>query len=784
VRGRRATIRAGVIPGVVAASVVIGCAIPADGRFAGDLAREGDGSPRAEAPSDPAYHAAVAALAARRPWRAEAIIAPALADSAGRPAWAVLVAAQAAGASGRWPRVDSLLAGSGSASTLAYPRARLLLARSALEGGRADAALVHARAAYAVARGSDEQGEALVFAARALERLGLRDSARATYGEAATRLVTVGDWLALRAATLTPDSAARAVAYRRIWVGAARRRAIYAEAQLLEQLGKPRAAIPLYERVGAPMQAMRLRAATARGRRQRGDARRELVSFVAAASGTDNARSAIEMLDEGGFALTPAEEITVARSAAEHGPLSRARTGVPRALRDRTAPAEERLAAATILASLGPDDRTEAERTLARTRWPSSLAGRAALERARLARAAGRGRAAEAAFRRVVTLHPRDTAAASGALLALAEMATDARRPADARTAYLALARRYPTSEHAARAGFNAAILAFGARKYGAAAEELDAVAARYPAAADASAARYWSGRAHAALHDSSGARARWRALLAADSLSYYADRAALRLGNVPWAPPAAADAFLSFPDMEEGLVRADLLARLGMALEARLELDALAARADSSIERTLALGNAARARGQQRRAMELGRRAIALGATDARAWRLVYPVGEADLVAREAAGRGADPALVAAVIRQESGFEPRATSAVGARGLMQVMPVVAEALARAERIDPWDPERLYDPDVNIRLGVAHLRSFTRYYPDPALALAAYNAGPGRVARWRTRGGAEDPELFVERIRFTETRGYVRTVLRSRALYAALYDWGGLARGD
>jgi soluble lytic murein transglycosylase len=406
------------------------------------------------------------------------------------------------------------------------------------------------------------------------------------------------------------------------------------------------------------------------------------------------------------------------------------------------------------------------------------------VERAKLLRAAGQKRQAEAALRRVVKRYPRDTVAASGALLALAELALDRRDPHDARAAYLAIARRYPTSEHAARAGFQAGILAFGARSYAVAGLELDSVAARYPRAADALAARYWSGRARAALRDSAGANARWRLLVSADSLSYYADRAARRLGSVPWAPPAAPDAFLVYPDMEEGLVRADLLARLGMALEARLELDALAVWADSSVERTLALGNATRARGQQRRAMELGRRAIALGAGDARAWRLVYPVGEAELVAREATGRGADPALVAAVIRQESGFEPRATSAVGARGLMQVMPRVAEALARAERIEPWDVERLYDPEVNIRLGVAHLGSFTGHYRHPALALAAYNAGPGRVARWTTRAGAADPELFVETIRFTETRGYVRTVLRSRDLYAALYEWETDPRRD
>jgi soluble lytic murein transglycosylase len=298
-----------------------------------------------------------------------------------------------------------------------------------------------------------------------------------------------------------------------------------------------------------------------------------------------------------------------------------------------------------------------------------------------------------------------------------------------------------------------------------------------YPSSVEASAARYWSGRARLALRDTAAAHGAWRVLLASDSTSYYASQAARRLGTSPWAPPAAPDTFVSFPDVDATVSRAALLERLGMASEARLELTAMAASADSSVERVLAIANVFRNLGQMRTAMELGRRAVALGAEDARAWRLVYPIGEADLVGSEAMDRRVDPALVAALIRQESSFDPRATSPVGARGLMQVMPRVGKALARAEKISPWDPGMLYDPEVNVRLGVIHLGSFTRHYKHPALALAAYNAGGSRVARWSKRPGAMDPELFIERIRFTETRGYVRTVLRSRDMYAALYGW-------
>ncbi|HUF28466.1 MAG TPA: transglycosylase SLT domain-containing protein [Gemmatimonadaceae bacterium] len=755
------------------ALAVAGC-VPSGDR----LPTHDEPDPRAEALSDPAYRAAAAALAERRPWRAESLLAPAMDDPARRTAWVVLLAAEMAGATGRWPRVDSLLGRAPLEDSRAEAEARLLLARGALERGDAEAALEHARVARGLASNANTHAQALVFLARAHERLGARDSALASYSGAATVLVPIGDWLILRATSLTRDSAARAKHYKRLRTTTARERAAYAEAQLLERTGRARAAIALYEQGGAPMQAMRLRAATASGLAERERVRRELVAFVQANTGTFDARHAIEMLDAGRYRLTAAEEIIVARSAARHGPLSRARSGLARAFTLRAPTVEERLFQVSVLAESGPASRREAERLLTRIRKPSPAAGVAALERAKLIRRRGATAAARTALRQVVREFPDDTAAASGALLILAEMATDALRDTEARDAYRTLAMNYPTSEHAPRARFHAAVLAFAAGRHRVAAEELDLLAELHPTSADGPGALYWSARARAALRDTAGARERWEALLASAPMSYYAAQGARRLGVAPWAPPASPDTFAMIGDVRDALTRIELLERLGMLLEARLELDALAASADSSAERVLAIADAFRARGQMRRAMELGRKAIALGAKDARAWRLVYPVGAAELVLAEATGRRVDPALVAAVIRHESSFEERATSPVGARGLMQVMPNVGRALARSEKITPWDPAMLYDPDINVRLGVIHLRSFTRHYSHETLALAAYNAGPGRVARWVTRPGGRDPELFVERIRFPETRGYVRNVLRSRDMYAALYDWG------
>ncbi len=738
---------------------------------------QADVDPRIAAMSDPAYRDASAALAERRPWRAEALLAPALADSARRTAWVLLLAAEAAAESDRWTLIDTLLGTATFDDVRAAAEAGVLLARSALEQDDEARALSHARTVLALRPARPIAARAMVFLARAHERMGARDSARVAYSGAATTLGPASDWLNLRVAALTPDGAARTELYKRLETPSAQRHAHYVEAQLLERTGRAKAAIASYDLAGEPVHAMRLRAATASGLPAREKSRRELMTFVETHSGTPAARVAVEMLDDGKFRLTASEEVIIARSAAGHGPLSRARIGLERAFRQRPPTPNERLFQISVLAESGPASRRQAEQLLARIRKPSPVAGVAAVERARLLLRRGQKAAARKLFRDAARLYPNDTVAAAGALFALAEMATDELRDGAARDAYLALARKYPTSERAPRARFDAAILALAARKYAVAGAELDSLTDMYPASVEASAARYWAARTRLSMRDTVAANVRFQLLLEGDSTSYYASQAARHLGTTAWTPTAVPDSFVAFPDVMAAVARADALESLGMASEARLEMDGLAASADSSIERVLAIANEFRARSRMRRAMELGRRAIALGATDARAWRMVYPIGEADLVAAEARGRREDPALVAALIRQESSFEPGATSEAGARGLMQVMPRVAKALARAEKITPWDAEMLYDPEVNVRLGVIHLKSFTSHYAHPALALAAYNAGPGRVARWSKRPGARDPELFIERIRFTETRGYVRTVLRSRDMYAALYDW-------
>lgn len=142
--------------------------------------------------------------------------------------------------------------------------------------------------------------------------------------------------------------------------------------------------------------------------------------------------------------------------------------------------------------------------------------------------------------------------------------------------------------------------------------------------------------------------------------------------------------------------------------------------------------------------------------------------------VAEAAKDAGLDPHLVLAVVAAESGGDPKAVSKAGARGLMQLMPATAAEQAGKLRMADYDVERLFEIDVNLRIGCAYLAYLLRYYDGvEPFALGAYNAGMGRVNAWREAAPDASPREVIEREGFDETRTYVRRVLRYRDTYAA-----------
>lgn len=146
------------------------------------------------------------------------------------------------------------------------------------------------------------------------------------------------------------------------------------------------------------------------------------------------------------------------------------------------------------------------------------------------------------------------------------------------------------------------------------------------------------------------------------------------------------------------------------------------------------------------------------------------------------------DPALVHALVRQESGFDPGARSRAGARGLMQLMPGTARRIARSLKLHNHSTERLTsDPNHNVLLGSAYLDSMLeRFDGSMVMALAAYNAGPHRVEKWLKENGDPRGSLdrtidWIESIPFSETRNYVQRVLETLPIYRWKLEGGNVA---
>jgi soluble lytic murein transglycosylase len=149
------------------------------------------------------------------------------------------------------------------------------------------------------------------------------------------------------------------------------------------------------------------------------------------------------------------------------------------------------------------------------------------------------------------------------------------------------------------------------------------------------------------------------------------------------------------------------------------------------------------------------------------------FPTPFREDVVQAASAIGLDPAYVYGLIRQESRFIMDARSHVGASGLMQLMPATARWTARKLGID-WKDGLINDRNLNLKLGTTYLKMVLDDFQGiPALAAAAYNAGPGRPRRWR-EGATVEPAAWAEGIPFNETRDYVKRVLSNATLYSAV----------
>jgi soluble lytic murein transglycosylase len=594
------------------------------------------------------------------------------------------------------------------------------------------------------------------------------------YESAAEQLEPVSDWLYLRAAGVTTDASRRQKYFRKLETAVAQSRRAPTEAIALERAADIPGAIRAYEAAGMKLDAIRLTAARPGDTAGIAQARRQLVSYLARGPGREDSRDGVALFDKLFPLPLPAEQLTLARAAYNAGSASRAVAGYSAAFRGGLGTSEDHFRDGLMLARLNRD--AEAAAQFARVSSPASLAAAGRYQRARALLAMGRGTEARAALRAITTAFPTDTSSAS-ALLLLSDLASDELRDADARSTLLTIVKRFPRSRHAPTALFRAGLIAYVSGNRAAAAAELDSLSTLYPQSDDALAATYWAGRAWEQRGDTGKARAHWQSVMTRDGSSYYSVLSSRRLRVPLLRDSSRADNYPRVPDVERATQRIAILQDVGMDTEAKLEYEQLFADATKSPDRLVATARALTGGEQSQRSITLGRKAVTDIGPTPQNYRLMYPVVERQALDSSALANGLDPALVAGLIRAESSFNPKATSPVGARGLMQLMPDVGRALAGSRGLPNLDPDRLYEPILNIRLGTAHLRGLFGGKREVAHVLAAYNAGESRVKRWVKKAGAGDPEMFTERIPYVETRDYVRGVVRNRAFYKALYDW-------
>jgi soluble lytic murein transglycosylase len=281
---------------------------------------------------------------------------------------------------------------------------------------------------------------------------------------------------------------------------------------------------------------------------------------------------------------------------------------------------------------------------------------------------------------------------------------------------------------------------------------------------------RYWLARALAATGKSAEAEKVYRAL--ATHRDYYAFLAADKLG-IPYSfvdrpidsPTELQQALMNkYP----GLLRAREFFYLGMTIQARREW--VFVRQQLNPEELLIAADMARDWQWFERAIVTAAKANAYDDLDLR-----FPLIYRHHVQSAAAEQSLDSGWVYGVMRRESAFSEDIRSSAGALGLMQLLPSTAEAMAHKLDLDisKADAHKILAPDNNIRLGSAYLRRMLDRFDDNyMLATASYNAGPGRISRWRGELGCVPADLWVEYIPFRETRNYVKRVME----YTAIFD--------
>jgi soluble lytic murein transglycosylase len=430
---------------------------------------------------------------------------------------------------------------------------------------------------------------------------------------------------------------------------------------------------------------------------------------------------------------------------------------------------------------------------LAVSRAPAGSKPRLQLDQARLLLRSGqkdRDRTGKALSVLAAVASTGADAEASEAMYLRARYLEELQRDAEAEEAYRALAARFPTRDLAGSALWRVGWVAY-LRGDIRGAEESWKRLTNGPGGSHRLAALYWSGRVHERQGAREAAQALYERLLEDAPRSYYGVLAEQRLAGARDVARETGEPAIRLPANprdavagDPGFARVDLLRRLGLIDLALVELEDVVQRSAGDSVRLYGLTSAYVEDERYHLALRIMRRNFAgLASTGhpsiPRAfWEMLYPFAWRAEVLDAAQRVGIDPLLVAAVVREESNYYPRAVSPAGARGLMQLMPATAQPMAAIRKWSFRDGDLLDEPAANIELGASFLAGLLREFGDPRLALAGYNAGPRRARQWWQARRSDDVEVFVEEIPFDETRFYVKRVMLSWEEYRRIYGTG------
>ena len=366
--------------------------------------------------------------------------------------------------------------------------------------------------------------------------------------------------------------------------------------------------------------------------------------------------------------------------------------------------------------------------------------------------------------------------------LASAHIIDDEDEQADA--IFREIVERYPAGRFAERAAWKAGWWAYRQGNFAEAVRFFDGGSAQFPRSDYRPSWLYWSGRAAQNLGDVETGVARLRLTVTDYHNSYYGRLALSRLaGERGGAVTSTLQREPATPRIP-GVPTADRIALLlatGLNREAMDELQyAQRIWGDSPrLQATIALAH--QRMGNVRAGINTMKRAypqyLAAGGETlpSEILQVIFPVDYWDLLRKHSTARNLDPYLVAALVAQESNFDPVVRSHANAVGLMQVLPTTGRSYARKLGVRPFSTRRLTEAEVNVRIGTQIFSDTIKKFGGVHFALAAYNAGDSRVFAWQRERPGMPQDEFIDDIPFPETQNYVKRILGTTEDYRRLY---------